>query len=440
MTESTTLVAVSPPTPPGEEPELTPPELTSAEQDAVRELVRQARASWASLTGPDGLLKQLTKMVVEAALDEEMSEHLGYDKGDQAGRNRSNSRNGRRSKTVITDNAGPVEIEVPRDRDGTFEPVIVPKRARRLSDLDAVVLSLSAKGLTHGEISAHFADVYGARVSEDTVSRITDRVIEEMTMWWARPLESVYAAVFIDAVMVKVRDGQVRNKPVYAAIGVDLAGHKDILGMWAGQGDGESAKFWYAVLTDLKSRGVKDVFFVVCDGLKGLPDSVNAVFPLATVQTCVIHLIRGTIRYASRKYWDELVRDLKPIYQAVNATAAKAALDALEDKWGSRYPAMIRLWRNAWNEFIPFLDYDVEIRRVLYSTNAIESLNARFRRAVRARGHFPNEQSAMKTLYLVVRSLDPKGTGQTRWAVRWKPALNAFAITFADRMPAAENQ
>lgn len=440
MTESTTLVAVSPPTPPGEEPELTPPELTSAEQDAVRELVRQARASGASLTGPDGLLKQLTKMVVEAALDEEMSEHLGYDKGDQAGRNRSNSRNGRRSKTVITDNAGPVEIEVPRDRDGTFEPVIVPKRARRLSDLDAVVLSLSAKGLTHGEISAHFADVYGASVSEDTVSRITDRVIEEMTMWWARPLESVYAAVFIDAVMVKVRDGQVRNKPVYAAIGVDLAGHKDILGMWAGQGDGESAKFWYAVLTDLKSRGVKDVFFVVCDGLKGLPDSVNAVFPLATVQTCVIHLIRGTIRYASRKYWDELVRDLKPIYQAVNATAAEAALDALEDKWGSRYPAMIRLWRNAWNEFIPFLDYDVEIRRVLYSTNAIESLNARFRRAVRARGHFPNEQSAMKTLYLVVRSLDPKGTGQTRWAVRWKPALNAFAITFADRMPAAENQ
>ena len=441
MTESTTLVAVSPSTArSGERPENPPPELTAAEQDAVRELVRQARASGTALTGPGGLLKQLTKMVVEAALDEEMSEHLGYDKGDQAGRNRGNSRNGKRSKTVITDNAGPVEIEVPRDREGTFEPVIVAKRARRLSDLDAVVLSLSAKGLTHGEISAHFADVYGASVSQDTVSRITDRVIEEMTTWWARPLESVYAAVFIDAVMVKVRDGQVRNKPIYAAIGVDLAGHKDILGMWAGDGDGESAKFWYAVLTDLKTRGVKDVFFVVCDGLKGLPDSVNAVFPRAIVQTCVIHLIRGTIRYASRKYWDELVRDLKPIYQASNEAAAAAALDALEDKWGTRYPAMIRLWRNAWAEFIPFLDYDVEIRRVLYSTNAIESLNARFRRAVRARGHFPNEQSAMKTLYLVVRSLDPKGTGQTRWAVRWKPALNAFAITFADRVPAAENQ
>lgn len=438
MAENTmTLVDVSPPES-GEPPEELPP-LTTAEQDTVRELVRQARASGASLTGPDGLLKQLTKMVVEAALDEEMSEHLGYDKGDQAGRNRANSRNGKRTKTVITDNSGPVEIGVPRDRDGTFEPVIVPKRARRLSDLDAVVLSLSAKGLTHGEISAHFADVYGASVSEDVVGRITDRVVAEMQAWWARPLEKVYAAVFIDAIMVKVRDGQVRNRPVYAAIGVDLAGHKDILGMWAGDGDGESAKFWYAVLTDLKTRGVKDVFFVVCDGLKGLPDSVGAVFPAAIVQTCVIHLIRGTFRYASRRYWDELAKDLKPIYQAPTAQAAAAALDALEDKWAARYPAMIQLWRNAWAEFIPFLDYDVEIRRVLYSTNAIESLNARFRRAVRARGHFPNEQSAMKTLYLVVRALDPKGTGQTRWAVRWKPALNAFAITFSDRMPAAEN-
>ena len=438
MTENTmTLVDVSPPGS-GEPPEELPP-LTPAEQDTVRELVRQARASGTSLTGPGGLLKQLTKMVVEAALDEEMSEHLGYDKGDQAGRNRGNSRNGKRSKTVVTDNAGAVEIVVPRDREGTFEPVIVPKRARRLSDLDAVVLSLSAKGLTTGEISAHFADVYGADVSKDTVTRITDRVIDEMQAWWARPLEPVYAAVFIDAIVVKVRDGQVRNRPVYAAIGVDLAGHKDILGMWAGDGDGESAKFWFAVLTDLKARGVKDVFFVVCDGLKGLPDSVTAVFPRAIVQTCLIHLIRGTFRYASRRYWDELSKDLKPIYQAPTADAAAAALDDLDRKWGARYPAIIRLWRTAWDEFIPFLDYDLEIRRVICSTNAIESLNARFRRAIRARGHFPNEQSAMKTLYLVVRSLDPKGTGQTRWAVRWKPALNAFAITFADLMPAAEN-
>jgi transposase-like protein len=377
--------------------------------------------------------------VIETALEEEMSEHLGYDKHEPMGRNRGNSRNGKRSKTVLTDAAGEVDIDVPRDREGSFEPVIVKKRQRRLSDVDAVVLSLYAKGLTTGEISAHFAEVYGASVSKDTVSRITDRVIEEMQAWWARPLEAVYAAVFIDAIMVKIRDGQVRNRPVYAAIGVDLDGHKDILGMWAGDGDGESAKFWLAVLTELKNRGVHDVFFVVCDGLKGLPDSVNAVFPQALVQTCIIHLIRGSFRYASRRYWEELAKDLKPIYQAVNADAAARALDDLEDKWGTRYPAMIRLWRNAWTEFIPFLDYDLEIRRVICSTNAIESLNARFRRAVKARGHFPTEQAAMKCLYLVTRSLDPKGTGQTRWAVRWKPALNAFAVTFADRMPAAEN-
>lgn len=298
---------------------------------------------------------------------------------------------------------------------GTFEPVIVKKRQRRLSDVDEVVLSLYAKGLTTGEISAHFAEVYDASVSKDTVSRITDRVIEEMQSWSARPLERVYAA-----------------------IGVDLEGHKDILGLWAGDGDGESAKFWMAVLTELKNRGIADTFFVVCDGLKGLPDSVNAVWPLATVQACIIHLIRGSFRYASRKYWDELSRDLKPIYTAASPKAAAAALDALDDKWGTRYPAILRLWRNAWEEFTPFLDYDVEIRKVICSTNAIESLNARYRRAVKARGHFPSEQAALKCLYLVTRSLDPKGTGQTRWAVRWKPALNAFAITFADRMPAAE--
>ena len=325
------------------------------------------------MTGPDGLLKALTKTVIETALEEEMSEHLGYDKHEPVGRNRGNSRNGKRAKTVLTDACGEVDIEVPRDREGSFEPVIVKKRQRRLSEVDEVVFSLYAKGLTTGEITAHFAEVYGASVSKDTVSRITDRVIEEMQAWWARPLEGVYAAVFIDAIMVKIRDGQVRNRPVYAAIGVDLDGHKDILGMWAGDGDGESAKFWMAVLTELKNRGVTDVFFVVCDGLKGLPDSVNAVFPLATVQTCIIHLIRGTFRYASRKYWDELAKDLKPIYQAVNADAAAAALDVLEDKWGTQYPAMIRLWRNAWTEFIPFLDYDIEIRRVICSTNAIES-------------------------------------------------------------------
>ena len=259
---------------------------------AARVLVKAARDRGVELTGPDGLLKAITKTVLETALEEEMSEHLGYDKHAVEGRNHGNSRNGTRAKTVLTDAAGQVEIEVPRDRDGTFAPVIVGKRQRRLSDVDRVVLSLYAKGLTTGEISAHFADVYGASVAKDTVSRITDQVVEDMQAWSSRPLLAVYAAVFIDAIYVKVRDGQVGNQPFYAAIGVDLQGHRDVLGLWAGTGGGgESAKFWMSVLTDLKNRGVRDVFFIVCDGLKGLPDSVNAVFPLATVQTCIIHLI-----------------------------------------------------------------------------------------------------------------------------------------------------
>nr|WP_130340636.1 IS256 family transposase [Micromonospora kangleipakensis] len=409
----------------------------SAEEQAAAELVRLAKEQGLSLTGPDGLLKQLTKTVLETALNEEMTEHLGYEKYDPAGAGSGNIRNGTRSKTVLTEATGHVEIDVPRDRAGTFEPQIVRKRQRRLSGVDEVVLSLYAKGLTTGEISAHFAEIYGASVSKETISRITDKVIEEMTDWSHRPLDEIYAAVFIDAIVVKVRDGQVANRPFYAAIGVTLDGDKDILGLWAGAG-GEGAKFWMGVLTDLRNRGVKDVFFLVCDGLKGLPEVVTNVWPQTVVQTCVIHLIRNTFRLTSRKYWDELKRDIKPIYTAVNATAARAAFDDLADKWGGRYPAVIRLWDNAWAEFIPFLDYDVEIRRVICSTNAIESLNARYRRAVKARGHFPNEQAALKCLYLVTRSLDPTGTGRTRWTMRWKPALNAFAITFSDRFPAAE--
>jgi putative transposase len=382
-------------------------------------------------------LKLLTKNVIETALAEEMTDHLGYEKHDPAGIGSENIRNGTRSKTVISGNTGPVEIDVPRDRAGTFEPQIVKKRQRRLGEVDEIVLSLYAKGLTTGEISAHFAEIYGASVSKETVSRITDRVVEEMQAWSSRPLDEVYAAVFIDAIVVKIRDGQVANRPIYAAIGVSLAGERDILGLWAGTG-GEGAKFWMAVLTDLRNRGVKDTFFVVCDGLKGLPEVVANTWPQAIVQTCIIHLIRNTFRLTSRKYWDELRRDLKPIYTAVNATAARAALDDLAGKWAKQYPAVVRLWESAWEEFIPFLDYDVEIRRVLCSTNAIESLNARYRRAVRARGHFPTEQAALKCLYLVTRSLDPTGVGRARWAMRWKPALNAFAITFADRFPAAE--
>lgn len=409
----------------------TPEELATA-----RELVAAAQARGVSFADTaNGVLKALTKTVVETALEEELADHLGYDKHDPAGRNGGNSRNGTRTKTVLTDTVGEIEIQVPRDRDGSYDPQLVKKHQRRLTRVDEIVLSLYAKGLTTGEIAAHFDELYEAKISADTISRITDKIVAEMQEWVARPLEPVYAAIFIDALSVKVRDGQVANRPFYAAIGVDLDGHKDVLGLWAGDGAGESAKFWFAVLTDLRNRGIVDTFFLVCDGLKGLPDVVGEVWPATIVQACTVHLIRNSFRYLPRQHWDALKHDLRPIYTAPTATAAATALDTLADKWGGRYPALIRMWRSCWNEFIPFLDYDVEIRRVLCSTNAIESLNARYRRAIKARGHFPSEAAALKCLYLVTRSLDPKGTGQQRWAMRWKPALNAFAVTFADRMP-----
>lgn len=410
----------------------------SPEQAAAAAMVAEAKARGLALTGPDGLLKLFTKNVLETALNEEMTEHLGHAKNQAAPeRDSTNVRNGSRSKTVLSDAAGEVEIDVPRDRESTFEPQIVKKRQRRLANVDEIVLSLYAKGMTTGEISAHFADIYGASVSKETVSRITDKVVAEMNDWAGRPLDAVYAAVFIDAIHVKVRDGQVANRPVYAAIGVTVDGCKDVLGLWMGVG-GEGAKFWMSVLVDLKNRGVRDVLFLVCDGLKGLPEVVANVWPQTIVQTCIVHLIRNTFRLVGRQDWDAVKRDIKPIYAAPSPDAALVAMDELEEKWGRKYGAMIRLWRSAWEEFVPFLDYDVEIRRVICSTNAIESLNARYRRAVRARGHFPTEQAAMKCLYLVTRSLDPTGKGRTKWTMRWKPVINALAITFGDRWPGAE--
>ncbi|MCS3844023.1 transposase-like protein [Microbacterium sp. AK031] len=330
--------------------------------------------------------------MLETALNEEMTGHLGHEKHQsEPGRESANGRNGTRSKTVLTEATGHVQIEVPRDRDGSFEPVIVKKRQRRLNGVDEIVLSLYTNGLTTGEISAHFAQIYGASVSKETISRITDRVIEEMNEWSARPLDEVYAAIFIDAIVVKIRDRQVANRPVYAAIGVTLAVEKDVLGLWVGTG-GDGAKFWMSVLTDIKNRGVRDTFFLICDGLKGLPEVVESVWPRTTVQTCIIHLIRNTFKLASKKDWDALKRDVKPIYTAPNPNAGRAAPEKLDEKWGKKYAAIIRLWESAWEEFTPFLDYDVKIRKVICSTNAIQSLNARYRRAVRARGHFPTEQ------------------------------------------------
>ncbi len=283
-------------------------------KELAEALLAQAKAAGVELVGPNGLLNQLTKNVLETALEAEMTEHLGYDKHDPLGRGTPNSRNGTRTKTVLTE-IGPVQIEVPRDTDASFEPQIVKKRQRRLSGVDDVVLSLSAKGLTTGEIAAHFDDVYGAAVSKDTISRITDKVVGELAEWQNRPLDRVYPVIFVDAIHVKIRDGQVTNRPIYVVIGVTIDGERDILGLWAGDG-GEGAKFWLAVLSEVKNRGVGDVCIAVCDGLKGLPDAIGTVWPLAIVQTCVIHLIRNTFRYASRKYWEPMAKDLRPVYTA----------------------------------------------------------------------------------------------------------------------------
>jgi transposase-like protein len=414
-----------------------PPAVEGAEERAVdevlaQELVERARTEGVELVGPGGLLTGLTKTVLETALGAELDEHLGYSKHAVEGRNSGNSRNGTRSKTVLTE-VGEVELEVPRDRDGSFEPRVVRKRQRRLSGVDELVISLAAKGLTSGEIAAQLQEVYGAEVSRDTVSRITEAVVEELAAWQSRPLESVYPVVFIDAIHVKIRDGKVANRPVYTVVGVTVSGERDILGLWVGDG-GEGPKYWHQVLTEILNRGTADVCIVCCDGLRGLPEAIADVWPRAIVQTCVLHLIRNSFRYASKADWAELARDLRPVYSAPTEQAANSALDELETKWGERYPAIIRLWQNAWAEFVPFLSYSPEIRKVIYSTNAIESMHARFRRAVRVRGHFPNEQAALKCLYLTVRSLDPTGRGRQRWINRWKPALNAFAITFEGRL------
>jgi transposase-like protein len=311
----------------------------------------------------------------------------------------------------------------------------VKKRQRRLGGVDEMVLSLSAKGLTHGEISAHLAEVYGAEVSKSTISTITDSVLAGMVEWQNRPLDAVYPVVFIDCVNVKVRDGQVANRPVYMAVAVTADGHRDILGLWVGDG-GEGAKYWMQVLTEIKNRGAADVLMLVCDGLSGLPDAVNAVWPAAIVQTCVVHLLRASFRYAARQDWEKVAKALRPVYTAPTEEAALERFVEFTEVWGKKYPAIVRLWENSWAEFVPFLQFDVEIRKIVCTTNAIESINARIRKAVRARGHFPTEQAALKCVYLAVMSMDPTGTGRKRWTMRWKAALQAFDIAFDGRLTA----
>jgi transposase-like protein len=417
-------------------------ELDAVDEQLIARLAGRARAGGLALTGEAGLLAQLTKRLVESALEGEITDHLGYDRHDAVGRDGGNSRNGHRSKTLLTE-VGPVQVDVPRDRDATFEPRIVAKRKRRLSGVDELVISLSAKGLTTGEVAAHLAEVYGADVSRQTISTITDKVIEGMAEWQNRPLDPVYPVIFIDAINVKIRDGKVANRPIYVALAVTSEGRRDILGLWAGEAPsvtgapgGEGAKYWLHVLTEIKNRGVGDVLMVVCDGLTGLPEAISAVWPATITQTCVVHLLRNSFRYAGRQHYEAIARALRPVYTAPTEAAAMERFLEFCQTWGERYPAIVRLWENAWSEFVPFLSFDVEIRKIICTTNAIESVNSRIRRAVKARGHFPNEQAALKCVYMAIMSLDPTGTGQRRWTMRWKPALNAFDMTFDGRLSA----
>lgn len=398
----------------------------------LRGLIDKARSEGVSLAGPDGLLSQITKTVLETALNAELDEHLGYEKGDPAGRGTGNHRNGRSQKTVHTD-VGSVRVDVPRDRNGEFEPQIVPKHARRVEGFDESIISLYAKGLTTGEIQKHLSEIYGVEVSRELISKITDKVLDEMNEWRSRPLERVYPVVLIDAIHVKVRDGQVANRPIYVAIGVNLAGERDVLGLWAGTG-GEGAKHWAGVLAELRNRGIADVMIVCCDGLKGLPEAINDAWPLADVQQCVVHLVRASLKYSSRKYWGQITTELKDIYTAPTVTAAEERFAEFEEKWDQKYPAMVVAWKNSWEHFTPFLKFPVPIRKLVYTTNAIESLNSRFRHAVRRRGHFPNDQAALKVLYLVIRNPLKNRQNITGRVSGWKDILNTLALFYGERI------
>jgi len=312
---------------------------------------------------------------------------------------------------------------------------VVPKHTRRLTGFDDAVLSLYAKGMTTGDIANHLADIYGTDISRDLVSRVTDAVIEDMQQWQSRPLDSCYPVVLIDAIVLKIRDGQVRNRPVYVAMGITVDGDRDVLGLWAGPaGGGEGAKQWMTMLTELRNRGVADVCIVCCDGLKGLPDAISATWPLATVQTCVVHLVRSSLRYASKADWAKITAELKGVYTAATVTVAETRFAEFADTWREKYPAMIAMWERSWPEFVPFLDFPLPVRKLIYTTNGIESLNSRFRQAVRRRGHFPTEQSAMKILYLTVRERRPNRSNPTGKINGWKSILNTLAITYGERL------
>lgn len=383
------------------------------------------------LFGPTGLFQEIKKSLVEQLLEMEMDDHLGHGKGERSedGR-RPNARNGYTEKTVKTD-SGSLTLQVPRDRDGSFSPKVIPKNLRRLTGFDDKVLALYARGMTTREIQGHLHEIYGTEVSPQLVSEVTDTVMDRAKAWQGRPVDAVYPIVYVDALFVSIREGAtVRKKAVYVALGMSLTGQREVLGLWFQQTEG--AKFWLSVLTDLKNRGLSDIFFVCCDGLTGLPDAIAAAFPLAIVQTCIVHMIRATLRYVSYADRRDLVKGLKPIYAAPTEEAALAALDAFEKRWGDKYPGAPKGWRARWNEVSPFLAFPGQIRKILYTTNAVESLNAEFRKVLNPRVQFPTDDAALKVLFL---ALQRKKT-RTMAPKEWGAALSHFQILFRDRFPA----
>jgi len=401
---------------------------------AIRdELLKELLAEYKKpedLLGPGGLLKQLTAALVEKALQAEMTEHLGYEKHAVTGRGSGNSRNGKSDKTLKSE-AGDMAVEIPRDRNGTFVPQLVKKHETHFDGFDDKIISMYARGMTVREIQGHLKDLYGTEVSPDLISRVTDAVLEEVKGWQNRPLDTVWPIVYLDALVIKVRDqGTVTNKSAFLALGVNMQGTKEVLGLWI-EGN-EGAKFWLKIMTELKNRGVADVLLVCCDGLKGFPEAIEAVFPRATVQTCIVHMLRNSVRYVAWADRKGVVAALKPIYSADTEQAAEAALEAFERGLGQRYPLISKSWRANWQRVIPFLAFPREIRKAIYTTNAIESLNYQLRKIIKNRGHFPSDDAAFKLLYLALSRAQEKWTMPIR---NWKNALSQFAVHFEGRLP-----
>ena len=396
--------------------------------DLIDELLGGARTAQ-EIAGPGGLLGQLTRRLLERALEAEITEHLGYPAGQAPPGGVGNSRNGRPAKTVLTDH-GPVRVRSPRDRSGTFEPEIVGKRQTRWVGFDEKVIALYARGLTVREIQGHLAEIYGTEVSPDLISRITDAVLDDVKAWQTRPLEALYAIVYLDALIVKIRDGQsVRNHACYLAIGVNCDGEREVLGIWFQRTEG--AKFWLQVLTDLKTRGVADVLVCCVDGLTGFPEAIEAVFPQTWVQTCIVHLVRSSMRFVPYKDRRAVAADLKTIYTAVDADAAADALERFAERWDARFPTISRSWLEHWEHVIPFLAFPPDLRRVVYTTNTIEALNRQIRKIIKTRGQFPTEDAARKLIYLAIDRAERKW----RRAYDWNAAMAAFKIHFGDRIP-----